>query len=42
MKTKEEINQEIAQLDKAFKSKLISTNDYCTMVNSLLKQLKTK
>jgi len=42
METKEHIKKEIAQLDAAFKAKLIGTNDYCAMLNSLLKQLKNK
>jgi hypothetical protein len=40
MKTQEKIKAEIAHLDKAFKDKLISTNDYCTLVHTLLKKLK--
>lgn len=34
------IQQEIKQLDDAYKAKLISTNDYCTMLHTLLKKLK--
>ena len=37
---KEQIKKEIAELDKAFKMKLISVNDYCTMLHTLLKKLK--
>ena len=37
---KELIEIEIKELEKAFKMKLISCNDYCTMLNALLKKLK--
>jgi hypothetical protein len=40
MTTKQQIENEIKQLDEAFKEKLISTNDYCTMLHTLLKKLK--
>jgi hypothetical protein len=40
MNTKQQIENEITQLDKAFKEKLLSTNDYCTMLHTLLKKLK--
>ena len=38
---KSEIENQIKELDQAYKAKLISTNDYCTMVHTLLKKLKT-
>ena len=38
---KAQIEKEIAELDEAFKMKLISTNDYCTMLHILLKKLIT-
>ena len=38
---KQEIENEIKELEIAYKAKLISTNDYCTMLHTLLKKLKT-
>ena len=40
MATKQQIENEIKQLDKAFKEKLISNDDYCTMLHTLLKKIK--
>jgi hypothetical protein len=40
METKQKIENEIKELEAAFKQKLICTNDYCTMLHTLLKKLK--
>ena len=39
---KNEIKKEIESLDKAYKAKLIGTDEYCTMLNTLLKKLKNE
>lgn len=38
---KEQIENEIKQLDKALKSKLISVNEYCTIYYNLSQKLKS-
>jgi hypothetical protein len=38
---KQKIEQEIKDLDFALKAKLISVNDYCTMVHTLFQKLKS-
>ena len=41
MKTANDIKKEIEMLTEAFKEKLISVNDYCTMYHTLSKKLKS-
>jgi hypothetical protein len=40
MNNLQEIQKQIAELQKAFKLKLLSTNDYCSMIHSLYQQEK--